>query len=80
MAFYHAQAGGCCYCSDEDAWSSKGFFGQHGGPAMSKKCLGHDNEDEENTTASISVWVWRGDTEEPVIITPINKFTVWVAI
>ena len=49
VAFYHAQAGGCCDCGDEDAWSPKGFCGRHGGPATtSNNCLG--NDDVENPT------------------------------
>ena len=30
VAFYHAQAGGCCDCGDPDAWSPKGFCPHHG--------------------------------------------------
>lgn len=30
MAFYHAQAGGCCDCGDADAWDPKGFCSKHG--------------------------------------------------
>lgn len=30
VAFYHAQAGGCCDCGDEDAWDPKGFCHLHG--------------------------------------------------
>ena len=32
VAFYHAQAGGCCDCGDEDAWDPNGFCNRHGGP------------------------------------------------
>eukprot|EP00934_Nitzschia_sp_Nitz4_P008391 Nitzschia sp. Nitz4//scaffold194_size40385//22916//30332//NITZ4_007530-RA/size40385-processed-gene-0.16-mRNA-1//-1//CDS//3329540334//8381//frame0 len=35
VAFYHAQAGGCCDCGDPDAWDPAGFCPQHG-PAASK--------------------------------------------
>eukprot|EP00804_Cyclotella_cryptica_P026552 CCRYP_015394-RC/>CCRYP_015394-RC protein AED:0.06 eAED:0.06 QI:168/1/1/1/0.85/0.76/21/3141/1947 len=31
VAFYHAQAGGCCDCGDADAWDPKGFCSKHGG-------------------------------------------------
>lgn len=30
VAFYHAQAGGCCDCGDPDAWDPKGFCPLHG--------------------------------------------------
>lgn len=30
VAFYHAQAGGCCDCGDPDAWDPKGFCPHHG--------------------------------------------------
>ena len=30
VAFYHAQAGGCCDCGDKDAWDPKGFCPLHG--------------------------------------------------
>ena len=30
VAFYHAQAGGCCDCGDADAWSPSGFCKKHG--------------------------------------------------
>jgi len=30
VAFYHAQAGGCCDCGDPDAWDPKGFCHLHG--------------------------------------------------
>lgn len=32
VAFYHAQAGGCCDCGDADAWDPAGFCSNHGGP------------------------------------------------
>ncbi|OEU16046.1 hypothetical protein FRACYDRAFT_146297, partial [Fragilariopsis cylindrus CCMP1102] len=34
VAFYHAQAGGCCDCGDPDAWDPAGFCSRHG-PAAS---------------------------------------------
>jgi hypothetical protein len=34
VAFYHAQAGGCCDCGDPDAWDPAGFCSKHG-PAAS---------------------------------------------
>jgi len=30
VAFYHAQAGGCCDCGDPDAWDPEGFCPHHG--------------------------------------------------
>jgi hypothetical protein len=30
VAFYHAQAGGCCDCGDPDAWDPNGFCDLHG--------------------------------------------------
>lgn len=30
VAFYHAQAGGCCDCGDPDAWDPRGFCPHHG--------------------------------------------------
>jgi len=30
VAFYHAQAGGCCDCGDPQAWDSEGFCPMHG--------------------------------------------------
>jgi hypothetical protein len=30
VAFYHAQAGGCCDCGDPDAWNPLGFCPHHG--------------------------------------------------
>lgn len=35
VAFYHAQAGGCCDCGDPDAWDPAGFCPHHG-PAASQ--------------------------------------------
>ena len=35
MAFYHAQAGGCCDCGDGDAWDPRGFCHKHGGACKS---------------------------------------------
>lgn len=32
VAFYHAQAGGCCDCGDPDAWDPAGFCPHHGPP------------------------------------------------
>ena len=41
VAFYHAQAGGCCDCGDEDAWDPKGFCHLHGG-----KTKGNTNDNK----------------------------------
>lgn len=30
VAFYHAQAGGCCDCGDPNAWDESGFCSHHG--------------------------------------------------
>ena len=35
VAFYHAQAGGCCDCGDPDAWDPAGFCPDHGPSAHS---------------------------------------------
>jgi len=34
VAFYHAQAGGCCDCGDPDAWDPRGFCDIHGPNAV----------------------------------------------
>ena len=34
VIFYHAMAGGCCDCGDEDAWDPKGFCSRHGRKAI----------------------------------------------
>jgi hypothetical protein len=39
VAFYHAQAGGCCDCGDPDAWDPRGFCPHHG-PASATSSLG----------------------------------------
>ena len=39
VAFYHAQAGGCCDCGDPDAWDPRGFCPHHG-PASGTSSLG----------------------------------------
>ncbi|GKZ00839.1 hypothetical protein MPSEU_001035600 [Mayamaea pseudoterrestris] len=44
VAFYHAQAGGCCDCGDADAWDPAGFCPHHGPPS------GDDNNDHESST------------------------------
>lgn len=39
VAFYHAQAGGCCDCGDPDAWDPSGFCTKHGPSAMPSTCI-----------------------------------------
>jgi hypothetical protein len=41
VAFYHAQAGGCCDCGDPDAWDPAGFCPHHG-PASHQSCFSAD--------------------------------------
>jgi Putative zinc finger in N-recognin (UBR box) len=41
VAFYHAQAGGCCDCGDPDAWDPAGFCPHHG-PASNQSCFSAD--------------------------------------
>ena len=41
VAFYHAQAGGCCDCGDPDAWDPAGFCPNHG-PASHQNCFAED--------------------------------------
>ncbi|KAL3922161.1 MAG: hypothetical protein SGILL_002354 [Bacillariaceae sp.] len=41
VAFYHAQAGGCCDCGDPDAWDPAGFCPHHG-PASHQSCFAED--------------------------------------
>ncbi|KAG7367370.1 zinc-finger domain containing protein [Nitzschia inconspicua] len=41
VAFYHAQAGGCCDCGDPDAWDPTGFCPHHG-PASTESCFSAD--------------------------------------
>ncbi len=38
VAFYHAQAGGCCDCGDPDAWDPSGFCTKHGPSAVATTC------------------------------------------
>ena len=50
VAFYHAQAGGCCDCGDPDAWDPAGFCNKHGPFASvtsSSTCtiIGAENDD-----------------------------------
>ena len=45
VAFYHAQAGGCCDCGDVDAWDPKGFCDRHGGPRGSGQGAGGEGGD-----------------------------------
>jgi hypothetical protein len=40
VSFYHAQAGGCCDCGDEDAWDPKGFCHVHGHTTTSSSSCG----------------------------------------
>ena len=40
VAFYHAQAGGCCDCGDPDAWDPRGFCSRHGPCVMSEGSQG----------------------------------------
>ena len=46
VAFYHAQAGGCCDCGDPDAWDPAGFCSRHG-PAASVGSSNSNNEDAD---------------------------------
>jgi hypothetical protein len=43
VAFYHAQAGGCCDCGDPDAWDPLGFCANHG--PSGQESLGPLNEE-----------------------------------
>lgn len=51
VAFYHAQAGGCCDCGDPDAWDEAGFCPHHGPKAHSynySKATGAGSHANEN--------------------------------
>ena len=43
VAFYHAQAGGCCDCGDPDAWDPQGFCPSHGPAASTSNSVLSDN-------------------------------------
>mmetsp|Transcript_14841 Transcript_14841/g.41321 ORF Transcript_14841/g.41321 Transcript_14841/m.41321 type:complete len:2002 (-) Transcript_14841:1881-7886(-) len=56
VAFYHAQAGGCCDCGDPDAWDPAGFCDKHG-PAASvawERAIADGNDDESGTLGPLS--------------------------
>lgn len=60
MAFYHAQAGGCCDCGDPDAWDPKGFCPKHGvgGGVGQEGLLGADVEDRvRGVVVACSEWL-----------------------
>lgn len=48
VAFYHAQAGGCCDCGDEDAWNKDGFCDLHGKRNIVNKDLFKNNDGGRN--------------------------------
>ena len=55
VAFYHAQAGGCCDCGDPDAWDPNGFCPHHG-------CVVIDSGDkaaaqQPNCSANVKIMV-----------------------
>ncbi len=73
VAFYHAQAGGCCDCGDEDAWSPKGFCGRHGGPSTTlKNCLG-DDEVENPTKLMLN-------DVEPAVLGAVRAIADYLAV
>lgn len=59
VAFYHAQAGGCCDCGDPDAWDPCGFCDLHGHNSDSAKpLLGKDIEDRaKGMVRAIGDWL-----------------------
>jgi len=58
VAFYHAQAGGCCDCGDPDAWDPAGFCDKHGPAANIGNSYssgdGTDNDDEVQNLGPLS--------------------------
>jgi hypothetical protein len=77
VAFYHAQAGGCCDCGDEDAWSPKGFCGRHGGPSSTTTSK-NDNEveveKEENPTMTMLTKI------EPAVLGAVRAIADYLAV
>ncbi|CAB9510311.1 protein ligase UBR2 [Seminavis robusta] len=56
VAFYHAQAGGCCDCGDPDAWDPRGFCPHHGPRSSSSTTT----QDENSPLAPAQVQRVRG--------------------
>jgi hypothetical protein len=48
VAFYHAQAGGCCDCGDPDAWDPNGFCDVHGMRGSASGAAGSEKEDKQD--------------------------------
>jgi len=63
VAFYHAQAGGCCDCGDPDAWDPAGFCDRHGPGAVTAGVGGADGISHDvvsgagNVVAAICDWL-----------------------
>jgi len=62
VAFYHAQAGGCCDCGDPDAWDPAGFCPHHGPPPRkkNKNNSNTDNNDDVSPLTPLQVKRVRG--------------------
>eukprot|EP00546_Thalassionema_frauenfeldii_P000890 CAMPEP_0178937310 /NCGR_PEP_ID=MMETSP0786-20121207/25676_1 /TAXON_ID=186022 /ORGANISM="Thalassionema frauenfeldii, Strain CCMP 1798" /LENGTH=2359 /DNA_ID=CAMNT_0020615847 /DNA_START=262 /DNA_END=7341 /DNA_ORIENTATION=- len=57
VAFYHAQAGGCCDCGDPDAWDPCGFCPYHGTTTAKESLSPHTVETVQIIVETVAQWL-----------------------
>jgi len=57
VAFYHAQAGGCCDCGDPDAWDPAGFCPHHGVTAAKESLSPYTVRIVEIVVTTVAQWL-----------------------
>jgi hypothetical protein len=80
VAFYHAQAGGCCDCGDPDAWDPKGFCPHHGGGKRSDANL--PDEKVKDLVQTMAAWMVEkicGQTKAQHLRTKLKEQSVEVS-
>eukprot|EP00550_Attheya_septentrionalis_P012964 CAMPEP_0198304944 /NCGR_PEP_ID=MMETSP1449-20131203/57651_1 /TAXON_ID=420275 /ORGANISM="Attheya septentrionalis, Strain CCMP2084" /LENGTH=2807 /DNA_ID=CAMNT_0044007473 /DNA_START=500 /DNA_END=8923 /DNA_ORIENTATION=- len=55
VAFYHAQAGGCCDCGDPDAWDPQGFCQRHGIVCSTSTSTSNNDQTNEPLSPTLPV-------------------------
>lgn len=81
VAFYHAQAGGCCDCGDPDAWDPAGFCNKHG-PAASVGIPSSnegDDDDLRNLGSLSGSVIYRVQGMVPAAVDWLVKYVATVA-
>jgi len=57
VAFYHAQAGGCCDCGDPDAWDPSGFCPHHGTTTAKEALSPHTVDAVQIIVKTVAEWL-----------------------